>query len=106
MKATEEASFDSERDGPVDSPSERRLSSCTSLHVKLLSAGEHDAFAPVGLILGICFWFFAIVLILKPNGCRSYCHIPGVTGHDSFEPEHDPPQHVDIFTPPDLLAPG
>ena len=79
MKATEEASFDFERDGPVDSPSERRLSSCTSLHVKFLSAGERDAFAPLGLILGVCFWFFAIVSILKSERLSEL--LPRVTGH-------------------------
>ena len=50
-KAPEEESFDIERDGPMG----------TSLHVKFLSAGERDAFAPVGLIVGICFWFFTMV---------------------------------------------
>ena len=71
-KATEEASFEFDRDGPVDSPSERRWSSCTSLQVKSLSAGERDACGPVGLILGVGFWFLAIVQSFSRGGCQSH----------------------------------
>ena len=61
MKATEAGSLDVDCDGPVDSPSERTLSSCTSLHVKSLSAGERDVSAPVRLIWGVGFCFLAMV---------------------------------------------
>jgi hypothetical protein len=53
--ANEEPSFDRGRDCPVDSPSERRVSSCVSLHVKFLSDGERDPSAAVTLIFGVCF---------------------------------------------------
>jgi hypothetical protein len=75
-KAIEEPSFDLGRDCPVDSPSERRVSSCISLHVKSLSDGERDSCAAVALILGGCFWFFAIRFSLRRFGCKSDCERP------------------------------
>lgn len=69
-KASEEPSFELGRDCPVDSPSERRLSTCISLHVKSLSDGERDPCAAVALILGVCFWFFVIFLSLGRFGVR------------------------------------